>query len=133
MALKSYFNANIKHACAKTLRKLKKWQGRKPLSVFESVIYLRNLPPGKERAALKLPVYLVLQARVAYPDCIAANSRGLLPRVFTLAFRRLFSVTPCQRLLPAALSADGRPFLCGLSSAPKDAATDRPAIYARQR
>ena len=29
-----------------------KWWGRKPLSVFEFVIYLRNLPPGKERAAL---------------------------------------------------------------------------------
>ena len=28
------------------------WWGRKPLSVFEFVIYLRNLPPGKERAAL---------------------------------------------------------------------------------
>ena len=30
----------------------KEWQGRKPLSVFESVIYLRNLPPGIGRAAL---------------------------------------------------------------------------------
>ena len=38
--------------CAKKLRMVKKRQGRKPLSVFESVIYLRNLPPGKERAAL---------------------------------------------------------------------------------
>ena len=31
---------------------IKKWQGRKPLSVFKSVIYLRNLPPGIRRAAL---------------------------------------------------------------------------------
>ena len=31
---------------------LKKWYSRKPLSVFKSVIYLRNLPPGIRRAAL---------------------------------------------------------------------------------
>ena len=30
---------------------MKKWWSRKPLSVFEPVIYLRNLPPGIGRAA----------------------------------------------------------------------------------
>ena len=92
--------------------------------LFYPVIYLRNLPPGKERAALSIrlglimPVYMVLQALVPSPPYVAIQRRELLPHGFTLTLAGgLFSVTASIRLLPSVLSTAGRPFLSGLSSA----------------
>ena len=62
----------------------KRWQGRKPLSVFESVIYLTQPTPRHRTGSPHLPVYLVLQARTTYPVYVAIQRRELLPRVFTL-------------------------------------------------
>ena len=41
-----------------------------------------------------------MQARVPYPLHVAMQRRGLLPRVFTLTFRRLFSVTGTLKITP---------------------------------
>ncbi len=85
--------------------------------LFYPVIYLRNLPPGKERAALSIPaeafimpVYMVLLVLVPSPPYVAIRRRELLPRGFTLTLAGgLFSVTAFIRLLPSVLSTAGCP------------------------
>ena len=101
--------------------------------------HLSSQPTPWHRAGSPhLPVYLVLQAPVPYPTCIAAHGRGLLPHVFTLTVLarltrkalssreglalRLFSATAGKRLLPSVLSTAGCPFLSGLSSVSEDTA-----------
>ena len=85
-----------------------------------------------------MPVYLVLQARGRYPECVATNSRELLPRVFTLTLSGGCFLLPLAKdysLLrfpqTGALSCADFP----QRSAPEmtgaqehDAATDRPTI-----
>ena len=104
-----------------------KRQGRKPVSVFESVIYLRNLPPGIGRAALVCQYIWscrpCLRTRPASLTAVVGSCPTFSPlpaerpkRGDGTLQRRLFSVTDGIRLLPSALSAAGRPALSGLSS-----------------
>ena len=105
--------------------------------LFYPVIYLRNLPPDKSGSLFLLchddkamSVYMVLQALVPSPSCVATGRRELLPRGFTLTLAGgLFSVTASIRLLPSVLSTAGYPFLSGLSSAGKPAATGHPTLF----
>ena len=110
----------------------KRWQGRKPLSVFESVIYLTQPTPRHRTGSPHLPVYLVLQARAAYPLDVAIQRRGLLPRVFTLTFRRLFSVTLPEDYSPLCFPQTGA-LSCADFPRRRDAATDRLTIKGLQR
>ena len=64
-----------------------------------------------------MSVYMVLQALVPSPSCVATGRRELLPRGFTLTLAGgLFSVTAFMKLLPSVLSTAGCPFQSGLSS-----------------
>lgn len=107
--------------------KEKSRRGRKPVSVFEFVIYLRNLPPGIGRAAL---IYRYIwscrprdRTRHTLLRCVVSSCLAFspLPTGATMLrrYRRLFSVTAAVKLLPPELSSAGCPFLSGLSSAHK--------------
>ena len=92
-------------------------RGRKPLSVFESAIYLRNLPPGIGRAALICRY--IWSCRPAAVPVIRRRmaSWALTPRFHPC--RIAPAVIFCygrKRLLPSVLSTARRPALCGLSS-----------------
>ena len=109
---------------------------RKPVSVLSR--HLSSQPtPWQERAALSIPseegimpVYMVLQALVPSPSYVAIWRREPLPHGFTLTLAGgLFSVTASIRLLPSVLSTAGYPFLSGLSSAGKPAATGHPTLF----
>ena len=68
-------------------------RGRKPLSVFESAIYLRNLPPGIGRAAL-ICRYIWSCRPAAVPAVRRRTaSWALTPRFHPCPCGRLFSVT----------------------------------------
>ena len=105
----------------------RKRSGRKPVSVFKSAIYLRNLPPGIGRAALICRYIWFCRPRwrtrsVSLP-CVVSSCLAFSPLTSrelsetASVRRRLFSVTPCLKLPPPALSAAGCPSLSGLSSA----------------
>ena len=96
---------------------IREWRSRKPVSVFESVIYLRNLPPGIERAALICRYIWSCRFRGRLREMSPFLLVGSCPTVSPLPFGGLFSVTAFVRLLPPALSAADRPTLSGLSSA----------------
>ena len=107
--------------------KIKERPGRKPVSVFKSAIYLRNLPPGIGRAALICRYIWFCRPRwrtrsVSLP-CVVSSCLAFSPLTSrklsetASVRRRLFSVTPCLKLPPPALSAAGCPSLSGLSSA----------------
>jgi len=75
----------------------KRW-GRKPVSVFKSAIYLRDLPPGIGRAALICQYIWFCRPWCRARRLSPTRRRELLPHVFTLALRRLFSVTAARDL-----------------------------------
>jgi len=54
------------------------------------------------------------------------RDRGLLPHIFTLTLRRLFSVTIYPKSPPTVLSTEPCSILSGLSSPEKTEATERP-------
>ena len=104
--------------------KNKEWEikrrDRKPVSVFESAIYLRNLPPDIGRAAL-ICQYIWFcrpwcRTRNTSLQCAVGSYPTFSPSLPGQARRQTFSVTAGKRLLPSAISAAGRPFLSGLSS-----------------
>ena len=97
-----------------------KRRDRKPVSVFESAIYLRNLPPDIGRAAL-ICQYIWFcrpwcRTRNTSLQCAVGSYPTFSPSLPGQARRQTFSVTAGKRLLPSAISAAGRPFLSGLSS-----------------
>ena len=97
-----------------------KRRDRKPVSVFESAIYLRNLPPDIGRAVL-ICQYIWFcrpwcRTRNTSLQCAVGSYPTFSPSLPGLARRQTFSVTAGKRLLPSAISAAGRPFLSGLSS-----------------
>ena len=80
---------------------LKKWYSRKPLSVFKSVIYLRNLPPGIGRAVLICRY--IWSCRPGYRTrCMSPCSVvGSYPAFSPLPVaRRFFSVTSTLKITP---------------------------------
>ena len=105
----------------------------KPVSVLSC--HLSSQPTPWKRAGSPfilpdVPVYLVLQALVPSPPCVATERRELLPHGFTLTLSGgLFSVTAFIRLLPSVLSTAGRPFLSGLSSAAGATATGHSTLF----
>ena len=91
-------------------------RGRKPVSVFESAIYLRNLPPGIGRAVL-ICRYIWSCRPVAVPAaCRHAPSWALTPRFHPYPKAVIFCYGR-RRSLPSVLSTGGCPILSGLSSA----------------
>jgi len=95
-------------------------RGRKPLSVFESAIYLRNLPPGIGRAAL-ICRYIWSCRPAAVPAVRRRTaSWALTPRFHPYPCGRFFSVTdgkdysllcfPQPGALPCADFPHRRPF-----------------------
>ena len=120
-------------------------QGCKPVSVFKSAIYLRNLPPGIRRAALDCRYIWSCRLRDRTRKTSLPSVVGSYPAFSPLQaypagagqFLRFFSVTASMRLLPSGLSPAECPSLSGLSSpAPRPAhdvsarypgAADRPA------
>ena len=107
-------------------------RGRKPVSVFKSAIYLRNLPPGIGRAALDCQYIWScrLQGRTHMLSPTHAVSSCLTFSPLHALGMRLFSVTFTIRLPLSALSAVKCPFLSGLSSQ-QCCAADRPALIFR--
>ena len=88
--------------------------------LFYSAIYLLDLPPGKERAAL-LSLRTLRYTWSFWPWCrhhymSPYNVVSSCLAVSPLPFGGLFSVTAFIRLLPSVLSTAGCPFQSGLSS-----------------
>ena len=72
---------------------------------------------------------MALQVAARYGHIVANTARGLLPHIFTLALRRLFSVTLRISFHPSALSAVQCSVLSGLSSLSGDGTACRLSIY----
>ena len=109
-----------------------KRRAHKPVSVFESAIYLRNLPPDIGRAAL-ICQYIWscrpwCRTRTTSLPYAVSSCLTFSPSPPGQARRQTFSVTAGIRLLPSALSAAGCPSLSGLSSPAQAGAADRPAL-----
>ena len=86
-------------------------RGRKPVSVFESVIYLRNLPPGIGRAALDCRYIWFCRFRCRTRTVSPQMRRELLPRVFTLGPEE--PVILCygrRKVTPTCAFRSGMPF-----------------------
>ena len=91
--------------------------------LFYSVIYLLDLPPGKERAAL-LSLRTLRYTWSFWPWCrhhymSPYNVVSSYLAVSPLPCGGLFSVTAFIKLLPSVLSTAGCPFQSGLSSVNK--------------
>ena len=88
--------------------------------LFYSAIYLLDLPPGKERAALlslrtlryTWSFWSWCRHHYMSPYNVVSSCLAVSP----LPFGGLFSVTAFIRLLPSVLSTAGCPFQSGLSS-----------------
>ena len=100
--------------------------------LFYSAIYLLDLPPGKERAALlslrtlryTWSFWSWCRHHYMSPYNVVSSCLAVSP----LPFGGLFSVTAFIRLLPSVLSTAGCPCQSGLSSGMQPA-TDRSTLF----